>query len=203
MSKARGTVAEIKIRADPAFQVGSKKIDREKLRELANSLKISFAPGMAFYNIVEYAVEVKAKKGRLDQASEKQIVEAGREAVHASHRAVRTMNQAARMFARSGMDDVIERHIPLAFRHFDKDPKIQAGLNDLRRLGVHDAAMQGARAALAKVRFNPLRLQGANGTFSGLVETAESRNLNTLLTLCGKTASQQLPVQAVPRQRLS
>ena len=170
MSKPKATATEIKMRADPAFRKGLKKIDRAKLGGLVKSLEIGLVPGIAFHNIVEHATELKAKTRRLDRASDKQIVQAGRQAAHACRRAVHTMDQVARMFARSGMDDVAERHIPAVFRHFDKDPKIQAGLNKLRRLGVHEDAIKCVRGELAKVKFNPLRLRGANGTISGLVE---------------------------------
>lgn len=174
MPRAKATPAEIKLRADPSFQNGLKKIDRAELRELVHTLEISLVPGVAFHNMVEHATEAKARTGGLAAASEKQIIQTGRQAVQACRGAVRTMNQVARILTRSGMDDVIERHIPALFRYFDKDPKIQAGLKTLRRLGVHEEAIKCVRGELAKAKFNPLRLRGANGTLSNLVETAET-----------------------------
>jgi hypothetical protein len=184
--------AERKMRSDPAFKAGVAKIDRDKLRGLAGSLEMDFASGMAFHNVVEHATALKAKNGELAADAERQIARAGRDAVRASRHAVKTLKQANRMLSSAKLDKVVEEYAPSIFREYDKSPGEVPSIRTLTRLGMHDDALQCARRDLAKVKFNPFRIEGADGTFAGLAAAAES-GLPRLEKLVKITADHGLP----------
>jgi hypothetical protein len=165
---------EQKLRSDPNFRSGIKKINSDDFRRLAGSLELDFAHAIAFHNLSEHATALKSEANELPQANEKQLARSAREALRASQHAVATMKKMNRMLASAGLDKVVEKHAAAVFRDYQQAPSILAGVKKLARLGLHDDALRCARRDLAKARFNPLRLEGSNGTLDGLVSVAEA-----------------------------
>jgi hypothetical protein len=169
MSRHKLTRADRALADDPNFKKGANKIRVRELSQLKFDLEMYLVPAIAFHNTVEYATELKAQRGTLGKASEQQIARAGQHALQAMRRAERTVERVASMLRGSGLDHVLEHHIPALFRGYKKHPTIQTELNRLRNLGANEHSIRCLQRDLAKVRFNPFRFGGANGRLDGQI----------------------------------
>lgn len=175
--------AEEALRADPRFVAGVKNLNRARLQKLTTQMERDIAIGINFHNRVEDAIHAKARAGKADPQAEDQLVRMGNEAVKACKDGETAANEFADMLTETGLEDVVNDHVPALFKSFDDNANIQAQLVRFRTLGVRNESLQCARDELAKDDFNVLRLRGADGTIRGLVGFARTAELENLVDI--------------------
>lgn len=173
--------AEKTLRADPGFISGMKKFDQVKAREYSGQLEQNILVGIGFYNLLEDAVKAKVSTGTLDPQIHSQLIQRGEHAITEFQAAANTMEQLSTLLTQSGLDDVINRHIPAIFKDFDNNGRIQSALSRFRQYGAREESLKCVRDDLAKSDFNVLRIRNAGGTIAGFINSIRIADVQNLV----------------------
>ena len=146
----------------------AKNLDHRRVKEFSGELEQAFAVGIDFINHTDDAVRAKARTGHSDPEAERQVVKKGRDAIKASRKAEKMVEEFVDGLKKMGLEEAVNRHIPTIFKNFDDNETCQAQVARCRELGAREESIQYVRNQLAKDDFNVLRFGGADGTIGGL-----------------------------------
>ena len=163
-----------KLLKDPDYQAGIGKLDRAAVHEDFEALKERYATFINFYSHRRHMKAMKARRGELSTETEKSLVERGREALQAYRDVVVALERIDDRLSASGVGKALDRHATEVFQNFEHNPKMPVIVDEFRTMGVPEGAISWLLDKGRAAKFDFLRLEGLNGTFSGVVKHAAS-----------------------------
>ena len=159
---------------DPDYQQGIEKLDRQRSYAEFTSIKENYAAFVNYYVYRRYMKILKVRRGKLAEETEKALVERGYQALDTYRNIVASLERVGEMLYASGVGKAIDRHAASIFQHFNHNPKTPAIIDEFREMGVPEGSISWVFDQMRENNYDILRLEGMEGTFSGLVERASS-----------------------------
>ena len=175
--------AEKALRSDPGFVSATKKLDHARLQQLTVRLELGLAIGLNYHNRLEDASRAKVRAGKADRQAESQLAQMGKATVDACTDAENALGEFSVMLTETGLEEVMNQHVPTMFKNYDDNATIQARLARCRSLGARDKSLKCVRDELAKGDFDVLRLKGEDETVSGLIRAARTKEVQNLIEI--------------------
>ncbi|HEX3106998.1 MAG TPA: hypothetical protein VHQ22_21375 [Terriglobales bacterium] len=180
------------LRAIPEVSEALKKIDQDNYR---NNLNQCYEGLATYYNFESYRHSIQSLKAQsaLHSITEQMYARRLAETIDAYQSFIAAARNIAQMYSASGLDRVISNHSQDIFWELPNNPRGADILAKLRLIGVSDTDLSNYFATLKANGWNPLQMEGNDGTFMGAVNAA-SEHLKTLQGMQAALKQHGIPV---------